>query len=456
MESEYERGVVLVVDDDGSTREVLREALQNRGFEVHLAASAEAAEALLTDVRFEAVLTDLRMGRGSGFDVVESARRLHPGVPVLVLTAFGSIQLAVDAVKRGAFDFLSKPFDLEVVTVALDRAVRHARLSRELDALRELVGGDGVELLGQSAAMQHVGAMIERVARTDATVLITGESGTGKELVARTLHARSPRCQGPFVAVNCAALPEALLESELFGHARGSFTDARSARAGLFVSAGRGTLFLDEVGEMPPAMQAKLLRAIEQRTVRPVGADRDVPFDARLVTATHRDLEEEVEAKRFRQDLFFRLQVLDIALPPLRARGSDVLLLAMHFLRVSARRHGRSVPTLDPEVGQLFLRHDWPGNVRELANTVERAVALSAGPVVTRQDLPERLQRIDANSRRVVLSVEEPDDLVTLEEMERRYVGRVLEAVRGNKRLAAELLGLDRSTLYRKLERWGR
>ena len=449
-----ERGRVLVVDDDASTREVLGEALSLRRFVVRTAPSGEAAEANLAEGdEVDVILTDLRMGRVSGFDLVESARRVRPDIPVVVLTAFGSIELAVDAVKRGAFDFLTKPFDLEVVTLALDRAVRHALLTRELDSLRGLVT-ESSTLISRSTAMHAVMNLLARVAPSDATVLVRGESGTGKELVARALHDRSARASGPFVAINCAALPEPLLESELFGHARGSFTDAKSARPGLFVSAHGGTLFLDEIGEMPLAMQAKLLRALEDRTVRPVGADRSVPFDVRIVAATHRDLDADVEAGRFRQDLFFRLQVVDLTLPPLRARGSDVLLLATHFLRAAARRYGRGELTLGPDVAQALLRYDWPGNVRELSNTIERAVALARQNTLAVDDLPERVQKRAAEPRRVLLSVDSPDDLVPLEEVERRYVLRVIEAVDGNKKLAAQILGLDRSTLYRKIGRW--
>ena len=442
----------MVVDDDASAREVLSEALTLRGFSVEVAASGElAASKLATDAsRFDAVLTDLRMGALSGFDLVEQTKQTAPELPVVVITAFGSIELAVDAVKRGAWDFLTKPYDLEVVILALDRAVMRARTVRELASLREQVSPEG-RLVSKSNAMRSVLSQVSKVATTDATVLITGESGTGKELIARTLHEQSPRKDGPFVAINCAALPEALLESELFGHAKGAFTDARTARPGLFVSASRGTLFLDEIGEMPLSMQAKLLRALEERTVRPVGADRPVPFDVRLVAATHRDLEADVESKRFRQDLFYRLQVVDLHLPPLRARGSDVLLLATHFLRSAARRFGREEPTLGPEVAGALLRYPWPGNVRELENTLERAVALQAGGALTVEDLPERVQKA-LRERSSTLSPAE--ELEPLEAVERRHVLRVIEAVEGNKKLAAEILGLDRSTLYRKLERW--
>lgn len=307
------------------------------------------------------------------------------------------------------------------------------------------------EIVGTSAPMLKVNELVARVARTETTVLITGESGTGKELVAKALHAASDRRDGPFVAINCAALPENLLESELFGHVRGAFTDARNARLGLLVKASRGTLFLDEIGEMPAGMQAKLLRALQERTVRPVGGDQEQPFSARIIAATNRDLEAEVDEKRFREDLFYRINVVRIEVPPLRARGSDVLLLAQHFLERYATQSRRAVVGLTHDAANLLAFYSWPGNVRELQNCIERAVALARSDRIEAADLPDKIE--DGRRISAVIEASDPLELLPMEEVERRHIHRVLEAVAGNKTLAAQILGFDRRTLYRKLGR---
>jgi DNA-binding NtrC family response regulator len=451
------RGRVLVVDDDHESCVMLDEVLTHRGFEVTW--STQPGEALRRSEQegpFDAVLTDLRMGEENGLELGRKLTALEPSLPIIVITAFGSIATAVEAMRAGAFDFITKPFDVEMVTVALDRAVRHAALQREVRTLRsrsEQQSGDFEGMLGKSPVMQRVFDTIARVAASDSAVLVSGESGTGKELAARALHQRSSRASAPFVAISCAAIPEALLESELFGHAKGAFTDARTERQGLFLKAGTGTLFLDEIGEMPLPMQAKLLRALQDRQVRPVGSDREMPFEARIVAATHRDLEAEVAAGRFRQDLFFRIHVIEIMLPPLRARGTDLLTLAEAFVRRFAARSGRPGLRLGSDAAERLLAYEWPGNVRELENCIERAVALAARTdEIVPEDLPERVRRRAPDS--VLISAAGPDELVSLDEMERRYILRVLRAVGNNKKLASQILGLDRSTLYRKLERY--
>jgi DNA-binding NtrC family response regulator len=295
--------------------------------------------------------------------------------------------------------------------------------------------------------------LLERVRDSDVSVLVTGESGTGKELIARALHQMGRRSEGPFIAVNCAALPEPLLESELFGHVRGAFTDAKAPRTGLFVQAHGGTLFLDEVGDLPAGMQPKLLRALQDRVVRPVGGDREIPFDARIVTATNRDLVSAVEAGQFREDLYFRLNVLEVLAPPLRTRGNDVLLLAQHFLGRAAASEGKAVRSIAPEAAKKLLAYRWPGNVRELRNCVERAVALCRLDAITPDDLPDRVR--DFTPAKTATFPEEIDQLLSLEEVERRYILRVLEAVNGHRGQASKILKLDRKTLYRKLEGWG-
>jgi DNA-binding NtrC family response regulator len=446
------RGRVLVVDDDAAAGEVLHEALGLRGFDVLLASSSAQAIERLAHHPVEVVLTDLRMPGGTGIELAEHLARSQRGLPVIVITAFGSIAMAVEAIRRGAYDFLTKPYDLEVVALALDRAVAHRHLQQELELLRSSKHEPGWgELIGQSPAMEAVYRTIERVGPADSNVLVTGESGTGKELVARALHAASQRAGGPFIAVNCGAVPEPLFESELFGHVRGAFTDARGARSGLFARASGGTLFLDEIGEMPAGMQVKLLRALQERVIRPVGSDQEVKVDVRIVAATNRDLESEVAAGRFRQDLFFRVQVIEIVLPPLRARGNDILLLASAMARATAIRRGRSVPSMPPSFASALLRYDWPGNVRELQNAIERAVALAESDELVIEHLPERI----GAAPMTLAPGDRGAELVSLEIMERRHILAVMSAVGGNKKLAAQVLGLDRSTLYRKLEAYG-
>jgi two-component system response regulator HydG len=329
--------------------------------------------------------------------------------------------------------------------------LRHRRLTEEVKRLRAQGPEPVDDLLGESAAMRRLRDLVARMASSDAPVLVTGETGTGKELVARAVHARGPAPDEPFVALNCAALPEPLLESELFGHARGAFTDARAARTGLLVHAGRGTLFLDEVADLPLALQPKLLRVLQERRLRPLGASEEVAFEARVVAATNRDLEAAVDEGRFREDLFFRLDVLRVEVPPLRARGSDALLLAQHFVRACAARSGRAVTGISRGAAEKLLAYAWPGNVRELQNAIERAVALTQHEQVLVEDLPERIR--DYGAGHVLVAGEDPSELAPLEAVEQRYVARVMEAVGGNKTLAARVLGLDRKTLYRKLAR---
>jgi DNA-binding NtrC family response regulator len=447
-------GRVIIVDDDPAACEVLEEALSHRGFSARSVLSAGALIRLFeAGETCDVVLTDLRMPGGSGLELARAVRRDYPAIPVVVITAFGSIETAVEAMRRGAYDFLTKPYDLDLVALTLDRAVTHRRALAELEGLRIARSLDQTEILGKSPAMERVLSTIARVADSDAALLVTGESGTGKELVARAIHGASGRSKGAFVAVNCAALPEGLFESELFGHAKGAFTDARGARAGLFARANRGTLFLDEIGDMPLATQAKLLRALQDGTIRPVGADRETSVDVRVIAATHRDLEVLVAAGQFRQDLFFRIQVIEVALPPLRARGNDVLLLAHELLRRASERAGRPTPIIGPAVAAKLLAYDWPGNVRELQNCIARISTLTEGNEVRESDLPARIRRADDGH--IVLAADEPGGILSLDEIERRYVLHVMRVVKGNKKLAAEMLGLDRSTLYRKLELYG-
>jgi DNA-binding NtrC family response regulator len=371
------------------------------------------------------------------------------------MTAFGSLETAIAAIRAGAYDFVTKPIELELLAVILHRAIERRQLQEQIRLLRETLDRTSrfEELLGESPAMQKLYDQLSQIAQSEVPVLITGESGTGKELVARALHRRGPRRDKPFLAVNCAALPDTLLESELFGHVKGAFTDARSDRKGLFIQADGGTLLLDEIGEMPLSMQPKLLRALEEGKVRPGGSDKETAFDVRILAATNRDLETAVEERRFREDLFFRINVIQIELPPLRGRGADALLLAQHFIELCAGRAKKDVRAMAAPVAEKLLAYSWPGNVRELRNVIERAVALTKFDTLTVEDLPEKIR--DYRRSQVLLGGEDPAELAPMEDVERRYILHVLECVRANRTLAARTLGFDRKTLYRKLRQYG-
>jgi two-component system response regulator HydG len=447
-------GSVLIVDDDQSMAETLTKAMTRRGFVVTSRTSGSEALHLLEEQDFDVVVTDLHMEGMSGLALCERIVANRPDVPVVMITAFGSLDTAVGAIRAGAYDFVTKPFDVEALRLTLTRAVQHRRLRDEVTRLRQVVSeARGVnEMIGSSAPMQKLRDLIERLAEADAALLITGESGTGKELVAHALHQRGRSSRGPFVAINCAAIPEALLESELFGHVKGAFTDARTPRQGLFLKANGGTLFLDEIGEMPLGIQPKLLRVLQERTVRPVGGDQEIPYEARVITATNRDLEVEVTERRFREDLFYRINVLRIDVPSLRARGTDVLVLAQHFLKQFSEQSRKAVVGLSPAVAEKLMAYAWPGNVRELQNCIERGVALTRFGELTVDDLPEKIHRYRSDDLGV--PGVGPAEVLTIDEVERRYITRILKQLDGNKTMAAELLGLDRRTLYRKLERW--
>jgi two-component system response regulator HydG len=444
---------VLIVDDDREMGALLGERLAHRGFEVQLESSPGEALERLAAQDFDVVVTDVKMQGLSGIELCERVTASRPDVPVLVITAFGSLDTAIAAIRAGAHDFLTKPFEVEELAFRLERALQHRRLTEEVRRLRE--GPAAVPeisgLLGESAPVRRLRELVARVAGADAPVLVTGETGSGKELVARAIHRQGRRRAGPFVAINCAALPEPLLESELFGHARGAFTDAREPRTGLLVQASGGTLFLDEIGDLPLSLQPKLLRVLEEHRVRPLGASQEVPFDARIVTATNCELESAVEEGRFRADLMFRIDVLRVEVPPLRTRGSDVLLLAQEFTRRAAVRVGRPVAGLSHGAAEKLLAYSWPGNVRELESCIERAVALTQHEQILVEDLPERIR--DYRRAHVLVAGDDPSELVPMQEVERRYIARVLEAAGGNKTLAARILGFDRKTLYRKLGR---
>jgi len=442
---------VLVVDDDVELGGLISLQLRHRGFDVSVVTTADTALARLTRELPDVLVSDLQLvGGPSGIDLCRQVAERYPELPMVLITAHGSIELAVAAIRAGAYDFITKPLDFAALALTLERAVQLRALREEVVRLRRTVDQTRrfEDLLGTSAAMREVYALLDRVATSDISALVTGESGTGKELVARALHQRSRRKDGPLVAINCSALPEALLESELFGHVKGAFTDARTDKPGLFFQAHGGTLFLDEVGELPLGLQPKLLRALQERKVRPVGATAEQPIDVRVVSATNVDLEEAVQQKRFRQDLYFRLNVVHVPLPPLRERGGDVLLLAQRFLEQAAALTAKKVVGLSDEAAERLLAYPWPGNVRELQNCIERAVALTASESITVRDLPEKVRQYRAGPPSLGT---EGGSFLPLHEVERRYILGVLEAMGGNKSTAASVLGVDRRTLYRKL-----
>ena len=442
---------ILVIDDDREMCELTEAGLAQRGYHVTWTTSPEQALALLQERDFAVLLADIHMDAIDGLALCSQALARRPDLVVVIMTGFGSVEHAVGAMRAGAYDFVTKPVSMDTLVMTVERAVRHRSMSDELRRLRRrVVQQELPHIVGNSEALRRVADLVCRVATSDTTVLITGESGTGKELVARALHEQSGR-RGPLLAINCAAVPETLLESELFGHVRGAFTDARTARAGLFVEANTGTLFLDEIGEMSLPMQAKLLRALQERRVRPVGGSREVGFDARILTATHHDLEAELAERRFREDLYYRINVVRIQVPPLRERGDDILLLAQTFLERAAARTGKPVSGLGGLVAERLLEYNWPGNVRELENSMERAVALARFDEITVDDLPRKVR--DYQPAAAFTLSDDLDELPPMHVVEERHIRKVLEIVRGNKTLAARVLGFDRRTLYRKLAR---
>jgi DNA-binding NtrC family response regulator len=445
---------VLVVEDDEDTRGALADTLTDLGHSIAVEPDGQAALRRLGKNEFDAVLTDVRM---PAMDGIELCRRLsgdQPGLPVLVMTAFGDVESALGALRAGAYDFIMKPLTMQRLAEALTRALEQPEHRRFPLRPRPVAANDGVVegLVGSSPAMRALSERLLSVAATDSTVLITGESGTGKELVARALHRHSERASGPFVPVSCVAVPADLLEAELFGHTRGAYTGAGQSRTGLLQQAHGGTLFLDEIGDMPLELQPRLLRALQERRFRQVGSSAEVEFDTRIVAATNRDLEREVAAGRFREDLYFRINVVRLELPPLRERPSDVLELAGHFLR-RAVAAGAETYELTAGAERHLLSHGWPGNVRELENCIHAAVALAASKTIGFDDLPTGVRSPHGPLRN--LSLGAASNPQTLDEVERLHILRVLDALQGNKADAARVLGINRATLYRKLQRYG-
>ncbi len=443
---------ILVVDDEPPQLELIGGFLKKQGFEVTLAESGEKALQRFRRESFDLVLTDQRMPNLSGLDLLKAVRAVNPETPVIVVTAYGSIETAVSAIKAGATDYLTKPLNLDELLHRIEKVREHHRLVLENRDLREELGErhriEGI--IGESGRMLEVFSLVRRVAPSEATVLIRGESGTGKELIAKAIHFASPRSSGPLVKVNCAALPETLLESELFGHEKGAFTGALATRRGRFEVASGGTIFLDEIGDLPTHLQAKLLRVLQEREFERVGSSRPISVDVRILAATHRDLERLLKAGQFRDDLYYRLNVVTIVLPPLRERRQDLPLFMDHLLRAFAEKNGKKIRGFTSEAREALLRYDYPGNVRELENIIERASVITRGDVIGRADLPISIQELEAEE-----SSSKTDLPLVVERLERRMIREALARSGGVQTRAAEQLGITERALRYKLNKYG-
>jgi len=443
-------GRILIVDDDAEMRELVCDVLQDRGHTCFCAGSAREALRQLSQDEYAVILTDLRMKGMLGTELLAEVKSEHPDIGVILMTAFGSVETAVDAMKQGASDYLTKPVKSDELVRVVERVLRESLLRREVIRLRKEVHREYSfhQIIGRSKPMQTLFDLIRRVSDSPTNVLITGESGTGKELVAKAVHYNSDRRHAPFVPVNCAAIPEQLIESELFGHLRGAFTDAGADKRGLFEEAQKGTLFLDEISELPLLLQAKLLRAIQEKEIRRVGATKSIPVDVRIIAATNLNLAEETKNRRFREDLYYRLNVIELKLPPLRERREDIPLLVEAFLNKCAASRRKPVQGVSESALAILMDYAWPGNVRELENVIERAVTLMHEDRIRPDDLPLTI-RGSRGDRRIM--DEALDRTLPLHEMEMEYIRKIMEKTGGNKYQAAQMLGIDRKTLYRKL-----
>lgn len=443
---------IFVVDDDESQRTMLRAVLQAEGYIVEEAASGETAFQAIAERGYDLILLDLRLAEENGLEVLRTIKNQYPRLPILLITAYASIKTAVEAMKEGAYDYLTKPLDIEELLLTIDKALEHYTLQMENVQLRSQIDTQKLfpNLIATSTVMQPVLESVALVAPTEATVLISGESGTGKDMIARAIHQQSTRSTGPYIPVNCAALPESLLESDLFGHERGAFTGAVERHQGRFERADKGTLFLDEVTQLTPAMQAKLLRVLQDQTFERVGGTKPLRVDVRVIAATNADLPALIQQGEFREDLYFRLNVFPLHLPPLRERKEDIPLLAEHFLRQFQTKHQRSVKGLSPKALDCLIRYAWPGNVRELKNTIERALILARGEYITPSELPPPLQLVTEEP--LASSALRPG--MSIREVERELICKTLQETGGNRTLAAELLGITRATLYNKLKEY--
>jgi len=439
---------ILIVDDDVQMTVMLKKILEKEGYDVEIALNGQDALAKSAVGDLDLIISDIRMPGMDGLEFLERIKGNHQDVPVVLMTAFGSIEAAVESMKKGAYHYIAKPFKTEQLLSVVEAALRERKLQLEVAGLRQEITKEFSfsNIIGKSPVMQELFSLIRRVARTKSTVIIYGKSGTGKELVAKALHYNSPRADKTFVAFNCAAIPETLLETELFGHAKGAFTDARYAKKGLFVEADGGTLFLDEIGDMPVSIQGKLLRAIQEREIRPLGATTDIKIDVRLVAATHHDLQQLLKEGKIREDLYFRLNVVPINLPELKDRKEDIPPLVRHFIKKYAVENNQKPLNVSRETMRILMEYSWPGNVRELENVLERAAILTEGPMIQPENLPEGLRSAPyASDEEIPISF-------SLENLEKKHVQDILNITRGNQSEAAKILGIDRRTLYRKIK----
>jgi two-component system response regulator HydG len=440
---------ILLVEDDLSHCTILKALIGGWGYQVSVAHNGRQALEQVRTQPFDLILSDVRMAEMDGIAALKAIKSYNPAIPILIMTAYSNVESAVEAIKAGAYDYLTKPLDFDTLQLTLARALEHTSLKSENQDLKQRLRFDQQNFIGRSEPMRKLLEMIAMIAPSEATVLISGESGTGKELIARAVHANSQRKERPLVSINCAALSESLLESELFGHEKGAFTGADKRREGRFMEADQGTLFLDEIGEVSPLMQAKLLRAIQEREIQRVGSNQTLSVDVRLIAATNRDLLADVEAGRFRQDLYYRLNVVTVESPPLRARSEDIPLLAMHFLAKFAERNRKSVKGFTPLAMDMLLKYPWPGNVRELENSVERGVILLSGDFISEKELPLSIsQCVDVQPDRQCSQPIQPLELV-----EKQAILAALEQTAGNKTEAAKQLGITRKTLLAKLQK---
>jgi two-component system, NtrC family, response regulator HydG len=452
---------VLIVDDDPAHRVMLKKLLGGWGYQVACADDGGVAVSEVSKRSFDLILMDIRMTKVSGIEALEQIKKISPAIPVIIMTAYASVETAVNALKKGAYDYLTKPLDFDELQIVMKRATEHSLLKKENEYLKERLGEkfNRQNIIGQSASMVKLLEIVEQVAPTQATVLITGESGTGKEVIANAIHINSNRKEAPFVKINCAALTETLLESELFGHEKGAFTGADRKREGKFLQADRGSIFLDEVSEMSPAMQVKLLRVLQERELTRVGGSEVLKVDVRVIAASNKDLKKEIQQGRFREDLFYRLNVVALNVPSLRERKEDIPLLAQHFLLDFAEKNSKNVKNFTPQALEKLVLYPWPGNVRELMNAIERAVVLSRNPYLDESELT-LLMADDGDQNAAVASVtaaNQPTGVsvnLPLEEVEKRSILEALAACGGNKSEAARRLGITRKTLRKKLEKY--
>jgi two-component system response regulator HydG len=445
---------ILVVDDESSHRQMIKAVLSAEGYEIREAADGNQAVKAVEEKFHDLILMDIRMPGPSGIESLQKIKDISPGIPIIIMTAYASVNTAIDALKSGAYDYLTKPLDIEELKILVAKALRFQKLEQENIYLKEQLNDrfDFSKIIGRSPAMKQLFETMALVAPSEATVLIVGESGTGKELIANAIHQNSARAQRPFIKVNCAALPETLLESELFGHEKGAFTGAAARRQGRFQLAHNSSILLDEIGEMSPTTQAKILRVLQEREFEPIGSTQTIKVDTRVIAATNKNLEEEIKQGRFREDLFYRINVVTIKVPPLRERHDDIPLLADFFLKRFAEKNRRVIKGFTPRAMDLLMRYDWAGNARELENIVERAVIMARGDMITPMEFPENLKELDQELKEARIDIAAGR---SLKEIEKEMILRTLEETEGNRTHAANILGISRRTLQLKLKEYG-